>query len=120
MTSAADLLDATTLWELFERRCAASGDQPMLIAEDGSRLTFDEAREAAERVAAGLAAMGVGADTPVTWQLPTSVDTVLVMLALTRLGALQNPVIHLYGERELGFCVRQTAASCTPMMWGGC
>ena len=121
MTSPSDLLDITSIWELFERRCAASGDQRMLIAEDGTTLTFAEAKSAAERVAAGLAELGVGVDTPVTWQLPTSVDTVLVMLALSRLGAVQNPVIHLYGERELGFCVRQTQAELVivPGEWGG-
>ena len=121
MTTPSELLDATSIWELFERRCAASGDQRMLIAEDGDTLTFDDAKLAAERVAAGLQDLGIGADSAVTWQLPTSIDTVLVMLALSRLGAVQNPVIHLYGERELGFCVRQTNASMVIVAgeWGG-
>ena len=34
-------------------------------------MTFAEYRQAAEVAAAGLAAMGIGEDTAVTWQLPT-------------------------------------------------
>jgi acyl-CoA synthetase (AMP-forming)/AMP-acid ligase II len=30
--------------------------------------------------------------------------------ALARLGGRQNPILHIYREREVGFCVRQTEA----------
>jgi acyl-coenzyme A synthetase/AMP-(fatty) acid ligase len=46
----------------------------------------------------------------VTWQLPTRIDTVVLMLALNRLAVVQNPIIPLYGKREVGFAVRQTGA----------
>ena len=62
----------------------------------------------AERVAAGLQALGVEPGTTVTWQLPTRIDTVLVSLALARLGAVQNPVLHLYREREVAAVLRQS------------
>ena len=64
---------------------------------------------AGRRVAAGLAGVG-WARAPVSWQLPTRIDTVVLSLALTRLGAVQNPIIHLYREREVGFALRQTGA----------
>jgi len=105
------LTGARTLWELVERRADASPDHPMLIAADGLQLTFGAFRDRAERVAAGLAAMGVRADSVVSWQLPTRIDTVVLSLALARLGAVQNPIIHLYREREVGFALRQTSAT---------
>ena len=34
----------------------------------------------------------------------------MLSIALARLGAVQNPIIHLYREREVGFALRQTGA----------
>ena len=56
-----------------------------------------------------------------TWQLPTRIETVVLMLALNRLGAVQNPLIPLYGKREVGFALRQTRAQLflVPSQWRG-
>jgi acyl-CoA synthetase (AMP-forming)/AMP-acid ligase II len=109
---------ARTMWELVARRADASPDGLMLIAGDDS-LTFGAFRDRVERVAAGLFAMGIGNGSVVSWQLPTRIDTVVLSLALSRLGAIQNPIIHLYREREVGFAVRQTGASTLviPRLW---
>ena len=98
------------MWELIDRRAEASAGRTMLIDENDRTLTFDGFRDEAERVAAGLAARGVGEGTPVSWQLPTRIDTIVLSAALCRLGAVQNPIIHLYREREVSFALRQTAA----------
>jgi cyclohexanecarboxylate-CoA ligase len=102
--------DARTFWELVERRAAMDPDRTMLIDEHDRTLTFGEFRDRAERVAAGLQALGVGEGTPFSWQLPTRIDTVVLSVALSRLGAVQNPIIHLYREREVGFALKQTGA----------
>jgi cyclohexanecarboxylate-CoA ligase len=113
------LTGARTMWELTDRRAHASPDRPMLIAADGEQLTFGQFRHRALRVAAGLHEMGVKADSVVSWQLPTRIDAVVLSLALSRLGAVQNPIIHLYREREVGFALRQTGASLffIPKVW---
>jgi cyclohexanecarboxylate-CoA ligase len=111
MTPTEVLTGARTMWELVDRRADATPDHPMLIAADDGRLTFGEFRDRAERVAAGLQAMGIGTGSVVSWQLPTRIDTVVLSLALSRLGAVQNPIIHLYRHREVGFALRQTGAS---------
>jgi acyl-CoA synthetase (AMP-forming)/AMP-acid ligase II len=102
--------DARTLWELLERRCEASPDRPMLLDERDRRVSFAEFRARAERVAAGLFALGIGPGTPVTWQLPTRIESVLLSMALARLGALQNPILPLYREHEVGAVLRETGA----------
>jgi cyclohexanecarboxylate-CoA ligase len=121
MASNEVLTGARTMWELVERRADASPDHPMLIAADGETLTFGGFRDRASRVAAGLHELGVGTGTVVSWQLPTQIDTIVLSLALSRLGAVQNPIIHLYREREVGFALRQTAASffIIPTVWRG-
>ncbi|MCY4425188.1 MAG: AMP-binding protein, partial [Acidimicrobiaceae bacterium] len=116
------ILDAQTFWELLDRRVAATPDRMMLVDEAGRVMTFAGFKDQAERVAAGLLAMGVTQGTPVTWVLPTRIETVLLSFALSRLGAVQNPIIHIYRKREVGFCVRQTGARLIvhPGIWAGC
>lgn len=99
---------AATIWELVEARAVASPDATALIDESDTRISCAELRDEALRTAAGLAEMGVGENTPVTWQLPTTIDAIVISLALARLGALQNPILHIYRERELGVAIRRT------------
>src|SRR5580704_8148876 len=109
------------MWGLLEQRAAASPDAPMLLDDADRRLTFAEFKARAERVAAGLAAMGVGEGTPVTWQLPTRMESVVASMALSRLGAVQNPIIPIYRHREVGFLLRETSAEwfLVPGTWRG-
>ena len=58
-------------------------------------------------MAAGLAAEGVGPDDVVSWVLPTWIESLVLFGALRRLGAVQNPILPIYREREVGFIVRQ-------------
>ncbi|MEU8137307.1 AMP-binding protein [Streptodolium elevatio] len=114
------LHEAATLWELVERRAKATPDRPFLLDEE-RRFCFGEITDWAERVAAGYLALGIGAGTRVTWQLTTRVESIVVSLALARLGAVQNPVIPFYREREVGFCLDQTRAQyyICPGTWKG-
>ncbi|MFB8176168.1 class I adenylate-forming enzyme family protein [Streptomyces sp. NPDC055966] len=114
------LSSSRTLWELVVRRAALTPDRPVLIQRDRT-LTFGELRSRAERVAAGLYGMGVRPGTVVAWQLPTRVETVLLSLALARLGAVQSPVIPFYRDREVGFALRESRAEffAVPGVWRG-
>ncbi|MGI9604075.1 MAG: AMP-binding protein [Acidimicrobiales bacterium] len=109
------------LWELIEARVAATPDTEMLVDQTGRRMTFGEYKVAVEEMAAGLAEMGVGPGDVVAWELPTWIETVVLAAAINRLGAVQNPIIAIYREREVGFCCRQAGASLliTPDEFGG-
>jgi cyclohexanecarboxylate-CoA ligase len=98
------------LWELIDERVAATPDDEMLVDDGGQRVTFAEFRDRAERMAAGLVALGLGADDNVSWQLPTWIDSIVLAAALNRIGVVQNPILPIYREREVGFCVGQTGA----------
>ena len=56
-----------------------------------------------------------------SWQLPTWNAGYVLMAALCRLGAVQNPIIPIYRDREVGFIVRQIAPEVviTPSEFGG-
>src|SRR3954471_4646915 len=115
------LLEAPTIWALVQDRARLSGDRPMLLDTEGGRLTFADVEAQAERVAAGLQALGVGPGTTVAWQLPTRIDTVLLSMALARLGAVQNPILHIYREREVGAVLARSTPELflVPGTWRG-
>jgi len=111
--------DARSLWELIERRAAETPDLVLAIDEQQHTLTAEGLRDAAEGVAAGFAAMGVGEGTPVSWQLPTWLESFVLVGALSRVGAVQNPILPIYRDREVGFVTRQTGAKLlvVPSQW---
>ncbi len=115
------LYDARTFWEMLDRRAALSPEQPFLIDDTDRRVTFTAFTAWAERVAAGLHDRGVTEGTVVTWQLPTRIETIVASFALSRLGAVQNPILPIYREREVGFALRQLGAAVVliPGTWRG-
>ena len=115
------MLHGKTFWEMVEWRAGVTPDAVMIIDDRDRVLTFAGYQEAAERVAAGLVELGAGPGVSVSWQLPTWTSTLVLQAALARLGAMQNPIIPVYREREVGFCVRQTGARLllVPSVWRG-
>ena len=113
------LLEAPTIWELVRRRAELSSDRTMLLDTGGRRVTFGGFAAQVEVCAAGFGALGIGAGTRVSWQLPTRIDSVVASMALSRLGAVQNPVLHLYREREVAAVLRQSRPEyyCVPGVW---
>lgn len=101
------MLEHRQLWPLVEARSRATPDALCAVDERGRRLAFAELRARSERVAAALAERGVGPGVRVSWQLPTWIESLVLVCALARLGALQNPMLPIYRERELGFILRQ-------------
>jgi acyl-CoA synthetase (AMP-forming)/AMP-acid ligase II len=114
-------LHETALWPLVEARAAATPGALLVVDEHDRTLTFAEYRDACERAAAGFAALGVGEGTPVSWQLPTWIESFVLVGALARLGAVQNPILPICREREVGFMTRQTGARVlvVPGVWRG-
>jgi acyl-CoA synthetase (AMP-forming)/AMP-acid ligase II len=83
----------------------------MLVDEHGRRLSFGEFRERALRVAAHLAADGVRSEDVICWQLPTQIETLILVAALSRLGVVQVPLMPNFGGDHLDFVIRQTGAA---------
>ena len=101
----------STLVELVDHAADRWPDQTMLLARQGDQCTYGEYRDRVAQMAAGLRDVGVGPGDIVSWILPTWVDTVVLAGALARLGAVQNPIITIYRDREVSFCWRQAGTS---------
>src|SRR5215210_2174142 len=104
------MLDAGNLWELLEARVAATPDAIMAIDQDGRELTFAAYRAEAERAAAGFQRLGIGGGDVVSWQLPTWLESLVLVAALSRVGAIQNPMLPIYRQREVGFITGQAGS----------
>jgi acyl-CoA synthetase (AMP-forming)/AMP-acid ligase II len=114
-------MEGTSIWECIVARAGATPDDVMLIDGDEREVTFAAYVERAERTAAGLYEWGVRPGDTIAWQLPTWIETVVLVGALCRLGVRQVPLLPIYRERELGFILRQCGASAfiVPGVWRG-
>jgi len=115
------MLAERELWPLVEARAAATPGALFVCDERGRELRFAEYLRAAERVAAGLAALGVRPGDRVAWQLPTRIEALVLSAALARLSAVQIPILPILREREVQFIVAQTRPTLliVPGVWRG-
>ncbi len=67
------------------------------------RFTYREMGLMADRIAVGLTKLGVGRNDVVAMQLPNWWQFTLTALACARIGAVINPLMHIFRERELSF-----------------
>jgi acyl-CoA synthetase (AMP-forming)/AMP-acid ligase II len=114
-------MGVTTFWSLVERAARVRPDEVILADDHGRSLTTTALRAEAEKVAAGLLALGVAPGDVVSWQLPTTLEAAVLLAACARLGITQNPVIPLLREREVRFIDGQagTRLLVVPETWRG-
>ncbi|OBG19278.1 class I adenylate-forming enzyme family protein [Mycobacterium sp. 852002-51057_SCH5723018] len=110
-----------TYWGLIADAAQRDPDRPLLADEYGRSLTAGQFRDEACTTAAAFAERGIGARSVVSWQLPTTLETMVVMAALVRLGTVQNPIIPILREREVGFITAQLSTEflVAPEVWHG-
>jgi cyclohexanecarboxylate-CoA ligase len=75
------------------------------ISESGEsvRLSYAELSQRAERIALGLVALGVEPGEVVSFQLPNCWQFTALHLACVRIGAVSNPLMPIFRQRELRF-----------------
>lgn len=66
-------------------------------------LSWRQLRRLVDRIAAGLVALGVGKGEVVACQLPNWWEFVALHLACVRIGALTNPLMPIFRQRELRY-----------------
>ncbi len=90
-------------------------------AGDLRRFTYRELAQMADRIAVGLHRLGVRRNDVVACQLPNWWQFTLTYLACSRIGAVMNPLMHIFRERELGFMLKhgQAKVLITPKTFRG-
>jgi 3-phosphoshikimate 1-carboxyvinyltransferase len=82
------------------------------ISAEGSirELTWAALKIDADRVAAALGRLGVMEGEPVAFQLPNRLEFVTIALGTLRVGAVCEPLMPIFRERELSFMLRESRA----------
>jgi len=92
----------------FQRALTRFPDKAAVVGyrdgqEQPTRLTYRELDARVDRIARGLAALGVGHSDVVTFQLPNWWEFVALALACARIGAVANPVMPIFRQHELTY-----------------
>jgi len=107
-----------SFWRLVCDAAARAPERVVLADDYGRALTTAQFRDAAERAAAGppVRPGRVGSG-----QQPTTLEACVLMGALARVGAVQNPVIPVLREREVALITRavETELFITATSWRG-
>jgi cyclohexanecarboxylate-CoA ligase len=104
-----------TINDALDACVAACPEQPALLAVqvetgDAMRMNYRDMARMADRIAVGLSRLGVGAGDIVACQLPNWWQFTLTYLACSRIGAVMNPLMHIFRERELSFMLQHGEA----------
>lgn len=110
-----------TFWDLVEHRSAENPEQTFLLDDFGRSITYSAFHELALNAAAGIHDQGVRENDTVAWQLPTWIESFVLMAAIARIGARQMPLLPIYRESELSQLLPLTEARfwCLPTTWRG-
>lgn len=83
----------------------AEAPDKVAIIDRKSRYTYKELNRLVDRAALGLQQLGVKKGDVVSLQLPNWNEFIILHYAITRIGAITNPLIPIYREREIGYMV---------------
>jgi cyclohexanecarboxylate-CoA ligase len=103
------LWQGETIWQAFAATARRAGARTAVV-EGSRRTSFAALASAAERLAGGLAALGIRRGEAVAFQLPNWTETLVVLLAAARLGAVANPILPTYRRREARFILAEAEA----------
>ncbi len=100
-----------TIIDYLDDRIAGSPERVAIIDDNsmtGERtvLTYAELGRRVERIALGLARLGLERGDVLSYQLPNWWQFTALHLAAMRLGVITNPLMPIFRERELEFMLR--------------
>jgi cyclohexanecarboxylate-CoA ligase len=108
----AEAYTATGLWrgvlvDSYLDDAAARHPHHTVVIDAGREVCFSELSAAVASMTAGLRRLGIGAGDVVSWMLPNWYEAIVVHHAIIRLGAVSNPIVPIYRQREVTFILRQ-------------
>lgn len=93
-----------TITDFLDDVAAATPEKTAFIDPRG-QVTYGQLKDQVDRCALGLLELGVAPGDVVSFQLPNWIEWIVVHYAASRIGAISNPLIPIYRQREVGFMV---------------
>lgn len=94
-----------TLWAYLDAHRRDAPSRTALVHPDG-RMSYAELCGDAEALALGLIDIGARPGDTISYQMPNWAETVLIALATLRIGAICNPIVSIYRNREVSFLLK--------------
>jgi cyclohexanecarboxylate-CoA ligase len=98
-----------TLIDYFDQAVAKNPTNTAHVDPSGT-YTYEDLAEQVEATASGLLQLGVEAGDVASIQLPNGHHWVVAHLAAQRIGAVSNPLVPIYRDREIGFMAGKARA----------
>ena len=97
---------------MYEKIAEVSENYPDHIAYDfmGARIKYKDFIAKVDRCARALAAIGVKKGESVTICMPNAPQSVIMFYAVNKIGAIANMVHPLSSEKEIEFCIKESAS----------
>jgi cyclohexanecarboxylate-CoA ligase len=95
------------LVDAYVAAAALKNPDAVAVVDAAATVTYGELERSVQAVAASLAGLGVGPGEVVSWQLPNWHEAVILHHAVLRLGAVSNPIVPIYRQREVGYILGQ-------------
>ncbi len=77
------------------------------VIDADREVCFDELSRDVASMTGGLRRLGIGVGDVVSWMLPNWYEATVIHHAIIRLGAVSNPIVPIYRQREVSFILRQ-------------
>ncbi len=110
------LWEPFSLYDMWDRN-ARDFPYREAVVDSRSRLTWAQAKGAIDRLALGLAKLGIGRDEVIILQLPNCVEVVLFRVACERAGVLNLHIMTALRDREMEYALRKTGAVGVAVPW---
>lgn len=94
-----------TITDYLDEFAAATPDTVAFI-DHRRQITYGQLRAEVDRCALGLLELGVRPGDVVSFQLPNWIEWIVVHYAATRIGAISNPLVPIFREREAALMIR--------------
>ena len=97
---------------MYDKVASISENYPDYIAYDfmGSKTRYKDFIRKVDECARALAAIGVKEGESVTICMPNAPQAVIMFYAVNKIGAIANMVHPLSGEKEIEFCLKESAS----------
>ncbi|MFC0210899.1 non-ribosomal peptide synthase/polyketide synthase [Paenibacillus chartarius] len=108
--TASDYPREKTIAELFEAQALQTPEQTALVFE-GSRMTYEELNERANRLARTLRAQGVQTDQPIGLMAERSMEMVVGVFAILKAGGAYVPIDPEYPQERIRYMLDDSGTS---------
>jgi cyclohexanecarboxylate-CoA ligase len=98
-----------TLTDFLDQAAAATPEKTASVDARRS-ISYAELKQQVDRCALGLLELGVAPGDVVSVQLPNWIEWLVVHYAAVRIGAITNPLIPVYRDREISFMMARAQA----------